>query len=174
MHIILFLITGIILTPDLSKLIMNDGNEDQQPLTINKMATNEFIKTKAIDNAKRNAKKWIGYPQFAFITSGGLATATFLVGEQILEIDDQPAFMAALIAGSSGLVGSYNHFSNLDKKNIKDINPENNMLFNEIYFQEYKNRKFKNIIASTGLTAAAGYCFFLATFSLSGDFSFGP
>ena len=174
MHIVLFLITGIILTPDLSKLILNDGTEDQQPLTIDNMASNEFIKTKAIDNAKRNAKKWIGYPQFAFITSGGLATATFLVGEQILEIDDQPAFMAALIAGSSGLVGSYNHFSNLDKKNIKDINPENNMLFNEIYFQEYKNRKFKNIIASTGLTAAAGYCFFLATFSLSGDFYFGP
>ena len=87
------------------------------------MATNEFIKTKAIDNAKRNAKKWIGYPQFAFITSGSLATATFLVGEQILEIDDEPAFMAALIAGSSGLVGSYNHFNKLDKQIIKLINP---------------------------------------------------
>ena len=71
------------------------------------------------------------------------------------------------------MVGSYNHFNNLDKKNIKDINPANNMLYNEIYFQEYKNRKFKNIIASTGLTAA-GYYFFLAKFSLSGDFYFGP
>ena len=115
MHIVLFLITGIIMTPDLSNLILNDGSEDQQQFTIDKMATNEFIETMAIDNAKRNAKKWIGYPQFAFITSGGLATATFLVGEQILEIDDEPAFMGALIAGSTGLVGSYNHFNKLDK-----------------------------------------------------------
>ena len=112
------------------------------------MATNEFIKTKAIDNAKRNAKKWIGYPQFAFITSGGLATVTFLVGEQIIEIDDEPAFMGALIAGSTGLVGSYNHFNKLGKQSIKAINPENNMLINEIYYKEYKKRKFKNIIAS--------------------------
>ena len=174
MHIVLFLITGIIITPDLSKLISNDGSEDQQQFTIDKMATNEFIETKAIDNAKRNAKKWIGYPQFAFITSGSLATATFLVGEQILEIDDEPAFMAALIAGSSGLVGSYNHFNKLDKMSLKAINPENNILFNETYYKEYKKRKFKNIIASTGLTAAAGTLFFLTTFSLGGDFYFGP
>ena len=65
------------MTPDLSKIFLNDGSEDKQQLTIDKMAINEFIKTKAIDNVNRNAKKWIGYPQFAFITSGGLATATF-------------------------------------------------------------------------------------------------
>ena len=103
-----------------------------------------------------------------------MATATFLVGEQILEIDDEPAFMAALIAGSSGLVGSYNYFNKLDKQSIKAINPENNMLFNETYYKEYNKRKFINVIASTGLTAAAGTLFFLTTFSLGGDFYFGP
>ena len=56
---------------------MNDGSEDKQQLTIDKMVTNEISKKKAIDNAKRNAKKWIGYPQFAFITSGSLANLTF-------------------------------------------------------------------------------------------------
>ena len=173
MHIVLFLITGIIITPDLSKIFLNDGSEDKQQLTIDKMATNEFIKSKAINNAKRHAKKWIGYPQFALFTSGGLATATFLLGEQILEIDNEPALMGALIAGSSFLVGSYNHFNKLDKKSIKAINPENNMLFNETYYKEYKKRKFKNIIASKGLTAAAGTLFFLTTFSLGGDFYFG-
>ena len=45
------------MTPDLSKIFLNDGSEDKQQLTIDKMATNEFIKTKAIDNAKRNAKE---------------------------------------------------------------------------------------------------------------------
>ena len=77
MHVVLFLITGIIITPDLSKIFLNDSSEDKQQLTIDKMATNEFIKSKAINNAKRNAKKWIGYPQFAFITSGSLANLTF-------------------------------------------------------------------------------------------------
>ena len=103
-----------------------------------------------------------------------MATATFLLSEQILEIDDIPALMGASIAGSSGLVGSYNYFNKLDKQSIKAINPENNMLFNETYYKEYKKRKFKNIIASTGLTAAAGTLFFLTTFSLGGDFYFGP
>ena len=166
----------MVVLPDIGKLILNEGNGEYQKLTINKMTTNEVIKEKAADDAKRNAKKWIGYPQFALFTSGGLATATFLVGEQILEIDDEPAFMAALIAGSSGLglVGSYNHFNKLDKMSLKAINPENNILFNETYYKEYKKRKFKNIIASTGLTAVAGTLFFLTTFSLGGDFYFGP
>ncbi len=101
-------------------------------------------------------------------------TITLLLGEQILEIDNEPALMGALIAGSSGLVGSYNHFNKLDKMSLKAINPENNILFNETYHKEFKKRKFKNIIASTGLTAAAGTLFFLATFSLGGDFYFGP
>ena len=174
MHIVLFLITGIIMTPDLSNLILNDGSEDQQQFTIDKMATNEFIETMAIDNAKRNAKKWIVYPPFAFFASGGLATATLFMGENILEIDDIPSLSAAIITGSSGLVGSYYHFNKLDKMSLKAINPENNILFNETYHKEFKKRKFKNIIASTGLTAAAGTLFFLATFSLGGDFYFGP
>ena len=44
----------------------------------------------------------------------------------------------------------------------------------ELLDKEFKKRKFKNIIASTGLTAAAGTFFFLTTFSLGGDFYFGP
>ena len=60
MHIGLFLIYGIIMTPDLIKSIFNDGDEDQQQLTIDKMATNEFIRTKAIGDAKRHAKSgWV-------------------------------------------------------------------------------------------------------------------
>ena len=103
------------------------------------MATNEFIKTKAIDNAKRNAKKWIGYPQFAFITSGGLATATFLFGEQISYIDEKQAFIAALITGSSGLVGSYNHFNNLDKKFDIFIQSKDLLEYNQKLFMKKKS-----------------------------------
>ena len=67
MHSLLFLIK--LMTPDLIKIFLNDGSEDKQQLTIDKMSTNEFIKTN-IEFAKRNAKKWVGYPPFAFITSG--------------------------------------------------------------------------------------------------------
>ena len=174
MHIILLFITGIVFTPDLNKLIFNDGTDEHQKLIVNKMTANEVIKKKATNDAKRNAKKWIAYPQFALFTSGGLATSTLFFGHEFLKMDDEAAFICSLILGSSGLVGSYNHFSKSDKKSIKAINPENNMLFNEIYYKEYNYRKFKNIIASTGLTAAAGTLFFLTTFSLGGDFYFGP
>ena len=86
----------MVVLPDIGKLILNEGNGEYQKLTINKMTTNEVIKEKAADDAKRNAKKWIGYPQFAFITSCGLATATFSIGEQILEIDDEAAFSCSI------------------------------------------------------------------------------
>ena len=126
--------------PDIGKLILNEGNGEYQKLTINKMTTNEVIKEKAANDATRNAKKWIGYPQFALFTSGGLATATFSVGEHILEIDDEPAFMGASITGVYGLVGSYNHFNKLGKMSLKAINPENNILFYETYYKEYKKK----------------------------------
>ncbi len=174
MHIVLIFITGIVFTPNLSNLILNDGTDEHQKLIVNKMTTNEVIKKKATDDARRNAKKWLAYPQFALFTSGGLATATLFFSREFLKMDDDAAFISALIVGSSGLVGSYKHFSKSDKKSTKAINPENNMLFNEIYYKEYNYRKFKNIIASTGLTAAAGTLFFLTTFSLGGDFYFGP
>ena len=138
------------------------------------LKVNEVIKEKAADDATRNAKKWLFYPPYALFASGGLATATIFMGENILEIDDIPSQAAAIITGSSGLVGSYYHFNKLDKMSLKAINPENNILFNETYHKEFKKRKFKNIIASTGLTAAAGTLFFLTTFSLGGDFYFGP
>ena len=165
---------GMVMLPDIGKLILNEGNGEYQKLTINNLTTNEVIKEKADDYATRNAKKWLFYPPYALFASGGLATATIFIGENILEIDDIPSLSAAIITGSSGLVGSYYHFNKLDKMSLKAINPENNILFNETYHKEFKKRKFKNIIASTGLTAVAGTLFFLTTFSLGGDFYFGP
>ena len=83
-HIILIFITGIVFTPNLSNLILNDGTDEHQKLIVNKMTTNEVIKKKATDDARRNAKKWLAYPQFALFTSGGLATATlFLVANSL-------------------------------------------------------------------------------------------
>ncbi len=84
MHIILICITGIVFTPNLSNLILNDGTDEHQKLIVNKMTTNEVIKKKATDDARRNAKKWFAYPQFALFTSGGLATTTlFLVANSL-------------------------------------------------------------------------------------------
>ena len=57
---------------------------------------------------------------------------------------------------------------NLIKSSYYNVNEYTN------YYKEYKQRKFINVIASTGLTAAAGTLFFLTTFSLGGDFYFGP
>ena len=67
------------------------------------------------------------------------------MGENILEIDDIPSLSAAIITGSSGLVGSYYHFNKLIKMSLKAINPENNILFNETYHKEFKKESLKTL-----------------------------
>ena len=51
MHIVLFLITGIIMKPDLSKIFLNDGFEDKKMSTIDKMATDGTF-----DNISKNER----------------------------------------------------------------------------------------------------------------------
>ena len=65
----------------------------------------------------------------------------------------------------------------LDKNQEVEISPENIQRYKRIYSEEFNKRKSKNIVKGfglLGLTAASGYYLFLATFSLSGDFYFGP
>ena len=45
------------------------------------------IKEEAVLDAKGDAKKWLAYPPLALISAGGLATATFFIGEDIYDGD---------------------------------------------------------------------------------------
>ena len=74
-------------------------------------------KEEAVLDAKRNAKKWLAYPPLALISAGGFATATFFIGEDIFEINDDDILLPSIIGGGSlGMIGLYYLFNKLDKK----------------------------------------------------------
>ena len=75
------------------------------------------LEEKAIyDDAKEDAKRWLAYPPLALIGAGGLATATFFIGEDIFEINDKDILLPSIIGGGSlGMICSYYFFNKLDK-----------------------------------------------------------
>ena len=74
------------------------------------------VEEKAIYDAKKDAKKWLVYPPLALIGAGGLATATFYIGEDIFDMSDESILFSLIFGGSLGAVGSYYLF---DKKILK-------------------------------------------------------
>ena len=115
------------------------------------------LKEKAIyDDAKKDAKRWLAYPPLALIGAGGLATATFFIGEDIFEVDDSDVLLPSIIGGGSlGMIGSYYLFNKLDKSKIEAINTFDNKDYEKLYLQEFKKRKSENIISSGTLVGLA-------------------
>ena len=115
------------------------------------------LEEKAIyDDAKKDAKRWLAYPPLALIGAGGLATATFFIGEDIFEINDSDILLPSIIGGGSlGMIGSYYLFNKLDKNKIEAINSFDNEDYEKLYLQEFKKRKSENIISSGTLVGLA-------------------
>ena len=115
------------------------------------------LEEKAIyDDAKKDAKRWLAYPPLALIGAGGLATATFSIGENIFEVDDSDVLLPSIIVGGSlGMIGSYYLFNKLDKSKIEAINTFDNKDYEKLYLQEFKKRKSENIISSGTLVGLA-------------------
>ena len=108
------------------------------------------------DDAKEDAKRWLAYPPLALIGAGGLATATFSIGENIFEVDDSDVLLPSIIGGGSlGMIGSYYLFNKLDKSKIEAINTFDNEDYEKFYLQEFKKRKSENIISSGTLIGLA-------------------
>ena len=111
-------------------------------------------------DAKRDAKKWLAYPLLALISAGGFATATFFIGEDIFEVNDDDILLPSIVGGGSlGMIGLYYFFDKLDKKSTNGTSDSDIELYKEIYLKELKKRKSENIISSgvlvglvTGLT----------------------
>ena len=138
------------------------------------------LEEKAIyDDAKEDAKRWLAYPPLALIGAGGLATATFFIGEDIFEINDEDILLPSIIGGGSlGMIGSYYLFNKLDKNKIEAINSFDNEDYEKLYLQEFKKRKSENIISSgtlVGLATGFAFLMFISSFNdFGGDFYFGP
>ena len=120
-----------------------------------------------------NARKWLFYPLLTGFTFG-----TSIFGSMIITNDEPWENVLAMIGISiTSLALPYYGLKHLDKNQEVEISPEDIQRYKRIYFEEFKKRKSTNIVKGfqlLGLTAAAGYYVFLATFSFSGDFYFGP
>ena len=137
------------------KTIIKNGN-------INKIRTvvdheKLSLEEKAIyDDAEKDAKRWLAYPPLALIGAGGLATATFSIGDNIFEVDDSDVLIPSIIGGGSiGMIGSYYLFNKLDKNKIEAINSSDNEDYEKFYLKEFKKRKSENIILSGSLIGLA-------------------
>ena len=135
--------------------IIKNGNVNQ----VRNIVDNEklSLEEKAIyDAAKKDAKRWLAYPPLALIGASGLATATFFIGEDIFEINDEDILLPSIIGGGSlGMIGSYYLFNKLDKSKIEAINTFDNKDYEKLYLQKFKKRKSENIISSGALIGLA-------------------
>ena len=169
----------------IQSLKLKDGQTIIKNGNVNKIRTvvdheKLSLEEKAIyDDAKKDAKRWLAYPPLALIGAGGLATATFSIGENIFEVDDSDVLLPSIIGGGSlGMIGSYYLFNKLDKNKIEAINSFDNEDYEKLYLQEFKRRKSENIILSgscVGITTGLAFLMFISSFNdFGGDFYFGP
>ena len=138
------------------KTIIKNGNVNKIRTVVDHEKLS--LEEKAIyDNAKKkDAKRWLAYPPLALIGAGGLATATFFIGEDIFEINDEDILLPSIIGGGSlGMISSYYLFNKLDKNKIEAIDSFDNEDYEKLYLQEFKKRKSENIISSGTLIGLA-------------------
>ena len=164
-------------------VLIQSGRINESALSLKKFS-NEYekltIEEKAIyDDVKKDARRWLAYPPLALIGAGGLATATFSIGENIFEVDDSDVLIPSIIVGGSiGMIGSYYLFNKLDKNKIEATNSFDNEDYEKFYLQEFKKRKSENIILSgscVGLVTGLAFLMFISSFNdFGGDFYFGP
>ena len=164
-------------------VLIQSGRINESALSFKKFS-NEYekltIEEKAIyDDVKKDARRWLAYPPLALIGAGGLATATFSIGENIFEVDDSDVLIPSIIGGGSiGMIGSYYLFNKLDKNKIEATNSFDNEDYEKFYLQEFKKRKSENIILSgscVGLATGFAFLMFISSFNdFGGDFYFGP
>ena len=164
-------------------VLIQSGRINEAALSLKKFS-NEYekltIEEKAIyDDVKKDARRWLAYPPLALIGAGGLATATFSIGENIFEVDDSDVLIPSIIGGGSiGMIGSYYLFNKLDKNKIDATNSFDNEDYEKFYLQEFKKRKSENIILSgscVGLATGLAFLMFISSFNdFGGDFYFGP
>ena len=153
-------------------VLIQSGRINESALSLKKFS-NEYekltIEEKAIyDDVKKDARRWLAYPPLALIGAGGLATATFSIGENIFEVDDSDVLIPSIIGGGSiGMIGSYYLFNKLDKNKIEATNSFDNEDYEKFYLQEFKKRKSENIILSgfcVGLPTGLAFLMFISSF----------
>ena len=120
------------------------------------------IKDKAIYDAKKDARRWILYPPAAF--------SIFVSSLVVAEDEPWESLPALLGISAASLTIPYLLLKALTSKKTENFNSKDRQLYEKVYFEEYKKRKYKYIMFSTGATALIAGA---VTFYVLSNLSFG-
>ena len=115
------------------------------------------IKKETLDNSVEDAKKdailWLAYPPVALFTSTILGVQVY---DFLSNYSEGSRLVSSIILGGYlGVTSSKYLFSNLNKKNIEDLNAKDIELYQKAHFQELKKRKSINTAIGCGITGVA-------------------
>ena len=167
MVIVFCMLAGILIAPDIYESSLND---DSTVIPKEDFGENQkqSIEEKAVNDARKDAKKWMAYPPLAFLIGAG----SFGTTADIFGINFETIVLGGLGGGYLSLA-SYYYLNRLDKNDINDINTTAIESYEKAYSRELKKRKLKNITTSTtvvGLAAAVGALTLLQSYGGSGDY----
>ena len=130
------------------------------------------IKGKAFHDAKKESRKWILYPPAAFSIFVSSIYGTLVIARE----EPWESFPATLGISAASLTIPYLLLKALTLKKTENFNSKDRQLYEKVYFEEYKKRKYKYIMISTGATAliAGGVIYYLFDNMSFGDDAFGP
>ena len=160
-YIVLLLITGAVCAQtDFDKLVLVPDYEHLS------------IKGKAFYDAKKESRKWILYPPAAFSIFVSSIYGTLVIARE----EPWESFPATLGISAASLTIPYLLLKALTLKKTENFNSKDRQLYEKVYFEEYKKRKYKYIMISTGATAliAGGVIYYLFDNMSFGDDAFGP
>ncbi len=107
----------------------------------------------SVDDAKNNAILWLAYPPVALFTSTILGVQTY---DFLSDYSEGSRLVSSVILGGYlGVTSSKYLFSNLNKKNIEDLNAKDIELYEKAHSEELKKRKSINTAIGCGITAVA-------------------
>ena len=130
------------------------------------------IKGKAFYDAKKESRKWILYPPAAFSIFVSSIYGTLVIARE----EPWESFPATLGISAASLTIPYLLLKALTSKKTEKFDSRDKQLYEKVFFEEYKKRKYKYIIISTGVTAltAGGVIYYLFDNMSFGDDAFGP
>ena len=130
------------------------------------------IKGKAFYDAKKESRKWILYPPAVFSIFVSSIYGTLVIARE----EPWESFPATLGISAASLTIPYLLLKALTSKKTENFDSKDKQLYEKVFFEEYKKRKYKYIIISTGVTAltAGGVIYYLFDNMSFGDDAFGP
>ena len=107
----------------------------------------------SVDDAKKDAILWLAYPPVALFTSTILGVQTY---DFLSDYSEGSRLVYSILSGGYlGVTSSKYLFTNLNKKNIEDLNAKDIELYEKAHSEELKKRKLINTAVGCGITGVA-------------------